>query len=285
MTRIIFGCGYLGRRVAHRWLESGHRVVAVTRSHARAAELQLDGIDPLVADIRRPETLAELPAAQTVLVSVGFDRSAGSSIHDVYVTGLRNLLNHVPASFERFIYISTTGVYGRHGDDWIDENTPCNPQTEGARAHWAAEQILTSHPIGHRAIILRMAGLYGPGRIPRQHELLAGQPIPAPATGYVNLIHIDDATAAVIAADERATPPRTYVVSDGHPTPRREYLQELAQILGAPLPQFADDPSTTSATRGAASKRISNRRLLAELGINLKFPTYEAGLRHCMIRE
>jgi nucleoside-diphosphate-sugar epimerase len=282
MTRLIFGCGYLGRRVARRWLDAGQRVVAVTRSALRAAELKSEGIDPLVADIGRPETLSELPAAQTVLFSVGFDRSAGSSIRDVYVTGLKIILSHVPANVARFIYISTTGVYGEHGDDWVDEDTSCDPQTEGARAHWTAEQLLMSQPIGQRAVILRMAGLYGPGRIPRRDELLAGKPIAAAASGFVNLIHIDDAASAVIAADERATPPRTYVVSDGHPTPRRQYLQNLAQILGAPPPQFIDNPPPPAATRGSASKRILNRRVLSELDIRLEFPTFYLGLRQCI---
>jgi nucleoside-diphosphate-sugar epimerase len=284
MTKLIFGCGYLGRRVARQWREAGQRVMAVTRSDCRAADIQSDGIEPIVGDVCRAETLAKLPEADTVLFSVGFDRATGATIHNVYVAGLRNILQRLPPTVSRFIYTSTTGVYGQHGDEWVDEETPCDPRSDGARAHWAAEQVLLSHPMGTRAIILRMAGLYGPGRIPRQKELLSGEPIPAPGDGYVNLIHIDDAAAAVIAAAERAAAPRTYIVSDGHPVPRRQYLQELAKILGAPPPRFAD-VSASATTRGAASKRVSNRRLLEELDLQLAFPTFEAGLRDCVSRS
>jgi nucleoside-diphosphate-sugar epimerase len=283
MTKLIFGCGYLGRRVARLWREAGNRVVAVTRSECRAEDFQSDGIEPIVGDICRATSLRKMPDADTVLFSVGFDRAAGASLHNVYVAGLRNVLDRLPASVWRFLYISTTGVYGEHGDEWVDEDKPCDPRTDGARAHFAAEQVLRSHPIGERAIVLRMAGLYGPGRVPRRKELLAGEPIAAPAEGYVNLMHIDDAAAAVVVAGERGRAPRTYNVSDGHPAPRGQYLRELAAILGAPPPRLAE-LSAPARTRGAASKRVSNRRILEELGIELAFPTFGSGLRDCVDR-
>jgi nucleoside-diphosphate-sugar epimerase len=284
MTKLIFGCGYLGRKVARLWRKAGDRVAAVTRSECRASDIQSDGIEPIIGDVCRTASLRALPEADTVLFSIGFDRAAGSSIHNIYVAGLRNVLDRLPASVSRFLYVSTTGVYGDHGQQWVDEQAACDPRTDGARAHWAAEQVLRSHPLGKRAIVLRLAGLYGPGRVPRKKELLASEPIVAPAEGYVNLIHIDDAAAAIVAAGERGQPPRTYNVSDGHPVPRREYLRELAEILGAPPPRFADLPPS-SKTRGAASKRISNRRMLDELKVQLAFPTLTAGLRNCMERK
>ncbi len=194
------------------------------------------GWTPIVADVVRPATLVDLPRATTVVYAVGFDRAAGRSIHEVYVNGLAAVLDALPADCGKFIYVSSTGVYGSAQGDWIDEQTPCHPDREGGRACLAAEQVLGAHPLGDRGVILRMAGLYGPGRIPRMRELLAGAPLPVPAAGYLNLIHVDDAVQVVLAAAERAAGRSLYVVSDGHPVPRREYYDELARLLGAPAP-------------------------------------------------
>ena len=108
MAKLIVGCGYLGERVAERWREGGHSVYVMTRSEKRAAALRDLGYTPIVADVTRAETLKQLPAADTVLFAVGFDRSAGNSIHDVYVDGLSNVLTALPSAPGRLSYISTT---------------------------------------------------------------------------------------------------------------------------------------------------------------------------------
>ena len=110
------------------------------------------------------------------------------------------MLAALPSDTGRFIYISTTGVYGTAGGEWVDEETPPDPQRDGGRASLAAEQVLAAHPLGARSIILRLAGIYGPGRVPFLDKLRAGEPIPAPSAGYLNLIHVDDAAAVVVAA-------------------------------------------------------------------------------------
>ena len=113
MTKLIFGCGYLGERVAHLWHEAGDRVVVVTRSTDRAADFAARRhYQAIVADVTRPESLVELPASDTVLFAVGFDRKVQQSIHEVYAGGLRNVLSALSSKAGRVIYISTTGVYG-----------------------------------------------------------------------------------------------------------------------------------------------------------------------------
>src|SRR4051812_1668416 len=92
-TRLIFGCGYLGRRVAQRWATAGDEVVAVTRSERRAAEFAANGWRPIVADVTDPASLQNLPVADSILFAVGFDRGGNQSIHQVYVDGLANVLN------------------------------------------------------------------------------------------------------------------------------------------------------------------------------------------------
>lgn len=278
MAKLIFGCGYLGLRVAQRWLAGGHSVYAVTRTQQRADELAEIGIRSIVADVTQPESLVDLPAATTVLYAVGYDRRQGQSMREVYVAGMRNVLGALPKETGRILYISSTGVYGDSAGEWVDEDTPCSPQREGGRACLAAEKVLAAHPLGPSSVVLRLAGIYGPGRIPRKDLLIAGEPIPAPADGYLNLIHVDDAAAVVLAA-ERASTPRTYVVSDGHPGQRREYYLELARLVNASAPTFVEPPPTSpAAKRAAADKRASNARLLRELDVRLAYPSYREGL-------
>src|SRR5439155_2367302 len=150
---------------------------------------------------------------------------------------------------------------------------------EGEKASLAAEQLLHNSPFAPKAIVLRLAGLYGPGRIPRAAEIKAGQPIAAPARGWLNLIHVEDAARIVLLAEERASPPRTYVVSDGVPVQRAEYYAELARLLNAPPPRFAEPlPDSPAAERAASDKRINPRRMFEELRPTLLYPDYRTGL-------
>jgi nucleoside-diphosphate-sugar epimerase len=284
MTKLIFGCGYLGERVAQRWQEAGHKVVVVTRSRERAEGFARRGYETIAADITLPDTLINLPLAETVLFAIGFDRTVGQSIETVYASGLRNVLAALPSQTGRVIYISTTGVYRDTEGDWIDEETPPDPQREGGRASLSAELTLAEHPLGGSAVILRLAGIYGPGRIPFRSLLRAGAPIPAASEGWLNLIHVVDAASVVVAAaeatfDEPGRGPRIYCVSDGHPVQRGDYYREVARIIGAPEPTLvAPQQNSPRAARAANDRRVRNVRMLAELPVKLVFPDYRAGL-------
>ncbi|MCE9604625.1 MAG: SDR family oxidoreductase [Planctomycetia bacterium] len=282
--KLLFGHGYLGSRVARLWREAGSPVTVVTRSEEKARELRNDGYGAIVADVGDPRSLAHLPPAETVLFTVGYDRKSSqtASIHDVYAGGVGNVLAALASTGSsapaKFIYISSTGVYGDAEGDWVDERTECRPVREGGKACLAAEQAIAAHPLGANAVVLRLAGIYGPGRIPRREPLLRGEPIDAPADGYLNLIHVDDA-ARVAVAVEQARTPATYCVADGRPGLRREYYGELARLLNAPEPKFAapclDSPA---ALRAASDKRISNAKLLREIDCELRFPSFREGL-------
>lgn len=307
MSKLIFGCGYLGERVAQLWIQQGHIVMGVTRSDEHSLELAKAGLFTVGADVTKPETLGclkslphfsmfarinpqhdlvepvkESNAIGTVLYAVGYDRTSRQSIHEVYAGGVRNVVDALPSDVGRFLYISTTGVYGDAGGAWIDETTPPDPQRDGGRASLAAEQVLASHPIGKNSIILRLAGIYGPGRIPLLDLLRAGAPIPAATAGHLNLIHVDDAATAVIAAAELPPfddGPRIFCASDGYPVQRGEYYREVARLIGAPPPTFtAPDPNSPRAARAAGDRRVRNDRLLADLGVKLAYPDYRAGL-------
>ncbi|HEX5270582.1 MAG TPA: SDR family NAD(P)-dependent oxidoreductase, partial [Gemmataceae bacterium] len=111
-------------------------------------------------------------------------------------------------------------------------------------------------------------------RLIRSQLLLKGEPVPADPDGWLNLIHVEDGAAAVVAADERGRPGETYNVADGTPVRRRDFYARLAALLGAPPPRFVPP-----AVGDRVSRRVSNRRMLAELGVALRYPTCEEGLR------
>ncbi len=280
MAKLVVGCGYLGLRVAQRWISSGDETFALTRSRARAPHLAQLGLRPLVGDVTDLGSLPQLPEVDTLLWAVGHDRQAGSSIFEVYVAGLTNLLQVLPAATQRIIYISSTGVYGQGDGSWVDETSPCRPQRAGGEACWAAEQLLLNSPWASRTVVLRLAGIYGPRRLPRLRQLQAGEPLGTTPDGLLNLIHVDDAAQAVIhAAAAQLELPRLFLIADGHPVRRRIFYQELARLFQTPEPVFgANVEEMGERVRAAGHKRVSNRRMMAELGIVLSYSSYREGL-------
>jgi nucleoside-diphosphate-sugar epimerase len=292
MTKLIFGCGYLGERVAARWHANSEDVVAVTRSEPHAAYFRRQGYKSIVADVTQPGTLTQLPNADTVLFAIGDDRVGGPAPFFVYAM-IRYVLDALPSSTGRFIYISTTGVYGSADGDWVDEATPPDPQRDGAKAALASEQALSEHPLGANAIVLRLAGIYGPGRVPFLKELSTGARIEVPSTGYLNLIHVDDAVTAVLAAGNATissvasqSGPQIYNVSDGHPVTRHDFYREVARLSKSPPPRFVEaDPNSHRAKRARGNRRVRNDKMLADLNVKLAYPDYPAGLAAILENE
>jgi len=279
MKRLVIGCGYLGRRVADHWVTAGDTVFALTRDPARAATFDRDGILPFVADIHDVSSLAGLPEVDTVLYAVGFDRTGEQTIRDVFVEGLRNVLSELPVPRGRFIYISSTGTYGQDDGGWVDEESPCAPVRAGGKACLDAEDLLRQADPRIDSCRLRLAGIYGPGRIPRRDDLQAGKVIPASPTAWLNLIHVDDAARVVIAAADADSLPDLLLVSDGSPLRRGDYFKELCRQLDAPAANFGE-PETDSPTaqRAIGNKRVSNQAMLQALGLQLDYPDFRSGL-------
>jgi len=276
--RWIFGCGYLGSRVAELWQRQGHEVHVVTRSAAKAETMAARGWCPHVADVKQRVTLPGNEHADRILIALGFDRQGPESIHDVYVEGLKNALQCFSQPPQSLIYISTTGVYGPTASDWVDEHSECIPSREGGQASLACEEFLRGHAFAPSVAILRLAGIYGPGRVPNRAGLVAGEPIRGFSTGYLNLIHVDDAARVV---DEMLGFAGTHClnVSDGSPVLRHDYYQYLAQLYDAPEPVFAmPEAGSPKSQRGAGSKRVSNQALVQLTGFRPTYNSYKAGL-------
>lgn len=273
-THLVIGCGYLGSRVAALWKAQGKVVAALTRS--REEHLRSRGIEPIRGDVL--DANLTLPQVETVLYAVGLDRSAGKSFREVYVEGLRNVLNRLPRP-ERFIYVSSTSVYGQTGGEWVDEDSPTEPVEENGKIVLEAERLLRS--ILPDAIVLRFAGIYGPDRVLRRAALERGEPLLGDAEKWLNLIHVEDGAKAVLAAEERAVSGGTFLVADGNPVRRREFYARAAELLNAPVAQFRPlPPEAPLPPHERANRRVSNRKLREELEVTLDFLDYVGGLSH-----
>jgi nucleoside-diphosphate-sugar epimerase len=276
MDKLIVGCGYLGRRVAARWRRQGHRVYATTRTFARADELRALGLEPLVCDVLDPASLRALPAAATVLYCVGLDRSSGQTMRAVYVDGLANVLTVLPPP-GRLIHVSSTSVYGQTGGEEVDETSSTEPEEESGKIVREAERVLRRAAPG--AILLRFAGIYGPGRLLRRQAIETGEPIVGSADKWLNLIQVEDGADAVLAAEERGQPGAVYNVCDDRPVRRRDFFALLARLLHAPAPRFIEPvPGAPLPPHERANRRLSNRRLREVLQVRLRYPSYEEGL-------
>lgn len=292
MQKLVIGCGFLGHRVAALWLDQGNNVAALTRSAERADLLSQQGITPVIGDVTQTDTLQNLPDAQTVLYAVGFDRRANQSREAVTVLGLQNVLQHLESTessqqHRQLIYISSISVYGQSDGEWVDENAPCKPVRENGQQALQAEQALEQfgQQNPHWNIwLLRLAGIYGPGRLlARLDGLKNGEPLQGNPAGYLNLIHVDDAARVVLACDAQPVQFDKLLVCDDQPVARQEFYGELAKQIGAPIPVFDESSASASRTRTVGmNKRCSNKKLRQGIGYAMQYPNYKAGLAHAL---
>ncbi len=276
---LIFGCGYVGQRVAERLrnADPSEAVYTVTRSQQKADRLARLGCEPIIADWTDRRSLAGLPNVARVLVAVSYDRRSRLSRDDSQVGGLGNLLDFVAADCD-LIYLSSTGVFHQTDGRWVDEATPARPRAAGGQAHLRGEELLWRRRPTAAWVVLRLAGIYGPGRIPRINDVVAERPIDGPNGGFLNLIHLEDAAAAILAAWRQPQRSRLYLVSDDRPVIRRDFYRAIASLVGAPSPQFVSQNRDSLSSRSASNKRVWNRRLRHQLLPQMTFPDYFRGL-------
>jgi nucleoside-diphosphate-sugar epimerase len=192
----------------------------------------------------------------------------------------------------RVVLISTTGVYGDCRGAWVTEDRPPNPQADRARRRLAAESSLRrwSEKSGVPIVILRVPGIYGRGYLP-EARLRAGEPVlREEESPFSNRIHADDLARVCFIAGHHDNPGILYNVSDGHPTTMTDFFYRVADMLGIPRPpaitleQARQQLGEGMLSYLAESKRIDNRRLREELGVELMYPDLIAGLPSCFDR-
>jgi nucleoside-diphosphate-sugar epimerase len=274
---LIVGCGYVGQHVAKLANAANFQVYALTRSETRFAELQAQQIQPVLGHWLDPNSLRGLPAVDRVLVSVPHraDQDLQSATH---VRGLQLLRDALPESWKKWSYLSTTGVYGSNRHTKVNEETPVTPTRIGPEIAVAAENWLAEHLDPEKFTVLRLAGIYGPGRIPLADKLRAGEPLAVPRDGHLNLVHVVDIARAVLATLQRPMRHSLYLFSDGHPVLRETFYRYLAELCGVANPEFiAADPSSSKARR-STDKQVDPSRLVDELAFDYLFPDYRSGL-------
>ena len=265
---LLAGCGDVGLRVAQRLRARGDEVWALRRTPPIVAG---DGIHWLRADLTVAQSLQRLPAGLTQLVYLPApDRRDACTYGALFADGLRNLLAvDGMTTLQRVLLVSSTAVYGEHGDAWVDEETPTAPLAFNGTLLRDVEQWLTAQPV--RSIVMRLAGLYGPGRLQLLERVRAGLvKVPRTTRHWANRVHSDDAAAAIAHVLCLPDPLPLYLGVDDTPLPLDVLYDYLATLIGAPLPAAGPAPATVG------SKRLSNARLRAS-GFVPQWPDARAG--------
>ncbi|MDE2485067.1 MAG: SDR family oxidoreductase [candidate division NC10 bacterium] len=271
---LIAGCGYIGTALGSLLAAEGHTVWGLRRHPATLPS----GIRPLEADLTSPETLQTLPpAVDWVFYSAAPDTHDDAAYRAVYVEGLNNLLNALTsqqAHPRRVFLTSSTGVYGESFGAWVDETSPTQPTEFAGIRLLEGERLLLDGPFP--ATVLRLGGLYGPGRASlieqvRRGEIAWDDESPV----YFNRIHRDDAAGALRHLMMLPHPDPIYLGVDHEPAKLAVLLDWLAQTLDVP-PTRPGESSRLRTPRHPANKRCRNAKLVAS-GYVFRYPTFREG--------
>ncbi|MCU0231123.1 MAG: SDR family oxidoreductase [Acidobacteria bacterium] len=274
MRVLVAGCGYVGRELAERLVAGGHEAWGLSR---RPAALP-SGVVPLAADLTDRATLRTLPPRLDAIVYAA--AASGPTEVDyraAYLDGPRHLLAALDAAGQgprRVIHLSSTGVYPQRDGSWVDEDSPAEPSDPMGRIMREGERAVLDGPFP--ATVLRLAGIYGPGRtlwIDRVRDGSARRP---PAGTWTNRIHRDDAARAIGHLLALEAPLQLYLGVDDEPAELAEVLDYLAARLGTAPPPPDPEALTGDPMRGRGTKRCSNRRLRASGFVPL-YPTFREG--------
>ena len=282
MRVLIVGCGFVGLPLGKEFVRLGHEVFGLRRSLLAEAELKAAGIVPLHADITQPETLTKLPHDFDWVVNCVASGGGGAEDYrKIYLEGNRNLLAWLAGSpLKKFLYTSSTSVYGQNDGAVVTEKSPVEPEADTAKVLVETEKFLLSVVAERQfpAVILRVAGIYGPGRGHWFKQFLRGEArIEGDGARWLNMIHRDDLIGVIIAALERGVPGEIFHAADCEPVSQRKFFEWLAAELKRPLPPIIPADAEVWRRRGVTDKRVSNAKLLADLKYEFQFPDFRAG--------
>lgn len=285
----IVGCGDIGQRVAVKCQQQGAASFAnaegLVHSAASAARLEQAGISARQIDLDNPQSLYPTtdlkPDGRPVYY---FAPPPPEGREDSRLQGWLAALGEAKPT--KIVLISTTGVYGDAGGGWLSEQNPVSPQADRAWRRLDAETQLRVWGRKNKVpvVVLRVPGIYGPGKLPRA-RLEKGLPVLREAeAGYSNRIHADDLASICIAAMQHGRADEIYNVSDGTPGTMTDYFNQVADHLGLPRPpQISLAEAETQLSEGMLaylkeSRRIDNTKMLRELKVVLRYPSLQSGL-------
>lgn len=272
---LIVGYGDLGSEVARQLAHEGLNVTGVRRSSNVSADHSgSNAIQIVAADVTKPELLTALNDVQPdiVIYCVAASGQTDAEYKSAYVDGLRNVLatQKGNSQLKHVFFVSSTRVYGQDTQAVLDESVPALPADFGGHRLLEAEHLLQTLSCG--TTILRLSGIYGPGRLRMLN--LAKSPDNWPKQNvWSNRIHRDDAAAFMVFLIQQVLAGNTiqhcFIVTDSSPVPQYEVLSWLATELRAGKPEQIP---------ASGGKRLSNKSML-ETGFKLQYPDYKAGYR------
>lgn len=279
----ITGCGYIGERIARLYRQSGADITCMVRSTEHGSRLESAGFSTLVSALDDPTALPALNLAGRILFYLV--PPPGGGIAD---SRARHFIAQIPEMGKpaKIVYMSATSVYSGTGADMVTEISPAVPDSAMGKRRLDAEAAFLEYG-GVRdvpVVILRVSGIYGPGRLPLM-QISQGQPLlNEEESGPSNRIHADDLAAVSIAAAERGTGGEIFNISDGQPSSMTSYFNACADALGLPRqPQVTLDEarqvmSPLMFSYISQSRIIDNSRMLDRLNVKLRYPTLSEGL-------
>jgi nucleoside-diphosphate-sugar epimerase len=282
----IVGCGYAGRRLARRLRDGGARVRGFATRAESLRQIEAAGAEALLLDLDAAVGPADF-SGQVVYYAVPPAAEAGDPRLDRF-------LDNVAGAPQRLVYLSTTGVYGNHDGALVNEDTPPAPRTLRAIRRLEAETRVREWADSRRLswCVLRVAGIYGPGRLPLDRLRRAVPAVVRHEAAPGNRIHVADLVTVCVAAGLcAAADRRIYNVTDGGDASLTEYLTRVAAIADLPPPPLlsrAEAERTLAASFRSfleESRRVDNSRMLEELGVELKYRDLDAGIRASLVRE
>ncbi len=282
---LIVGCGDIGVRVTQLEKQAGRKVSGLVRSEEGAERLRSYGIVPVMGTLDDLTSLSDLPTGGKLVYY--FAPPTGGGPFDSRMRSFCQAGSAGPLP-EKVVYMSTSGVYGDCGGEWVTEETPLNPQTSRAQRRVDAETTLKEWGQEHSVpvVILRVTGIYGPGRLPLA-RIQQGHPVlreeESPPT---NRIHADDLAVVSVKAAETATDGDIFNVSDGQPGTMTQYFNLVSELLDLPpLPQVDMEEAKRVMNPMMLSyltetRRMDNRKMIDQLGVTLTYPNLKAGLKN-----
>ena len=277
---VIFGCGYLGAAVARAALSAGARVTALTRNAASAIVLREVGIETVVADLATHTWHEEIPAPDFAIDCVSSGGGGVEGYRRSYLEGMESIAAWAAGSgpVPTFLYTSSTSVYPQGGGSLVDETAAVSATSDRAQVLIDTESLVARNPGSwQRWFILRLAGIYGPGRHHLLEQVRAGE-VSGNGENHLNLIHRDDIVTAIVAclsAPESIANEIFNVVDDSRAR-KSEVVQWLAQELGLPVPRFVG--MAAEGRRASTPDRvISNGKVASMLGWRPRYSTFREG--------
>jgi len=271
MARVlIVGCGYVGGSLAKLLLADGHEVFGLRRDPSALPE----GVTGLAGDVSLAEGIGALPEAlDSVVYAVGAKQRDEASYRAVYLDGIGRVIRALREEGQapgRVLFVSSTSVYGQMRGEWVDEDSPTHPRSFAGEIMLSAERVLQGS--GFPSTVLRLGGIYGPGRTRLIDRVRGGEPVAVGnSPAYTNRIHRDDAARAIAHLLGLPDPAPVYVGVDEDPADATEVLRWIAERLGVEL---VEAPSSDPLSAG--SRRCRDAALLAT-GFRFTYPTYREG--------